>query len=118
MLYDGKTVLSQDGFTYATAQIGDYVEQAVVDDAMDCLPPVHMGPNCSQMGEPCSQCKDPRTGKWRMTYHTFKKVGGNWPNGIWQYCGRCFCGETAEPGEPISYGSEGGSDDRYTPHYL
>ena len=33
-----------------------------------------------------------------MTYHTFKKVGGSSPNEIWQYCGRCFCGEIVERG--------------------
>ena len=98
MRYDGKPVLSQDDFTYDTAQIGDYVEQAVVDDAMDCLPPACMGPRCSQMGEPCSQRKDPRTGKWRMTYHTFKWVSASGPDEVWQYCGRCFCGENVERG--------------------
>ena len=31
--YKGKEVLTQDTFNYSTAQVGDYVEQAVVDDA-------------------------------------------------------------------------------------
>ena len=38
-VYRGKEVLTQDTFDYSTVQIGDYVEQAVVDDAMNCLPP-------------------------------------------------------------------------------
>ena len=98
MMFNGKNVLSQDDFDYSTVHIGDYVEQAVVDDAMDCLPPVCMRPRCSQLGEPCDERGDPDTGKWRMTYHTFKKVGGSSPNEIWQYCGRCFCGEIVERG--------------------
>ena len=35
MLYRGKEVLTQDTFSYASAKPGDYVEEAVVDDAMD-----------------------------------------------------------------------------------
>ena len=50
MMFNGKNVLSQDDFDYSTVHIGDYVEQAVVDDAMDCLPPVCMRPRCSQLG--------------------------------------------------------------------
>lgn len=111
MIYDGKNVLSLDEFTYAKAQIGDYVEQEVVDDAMDCLPPACMGRSCSQMGEPCDSQRDPNTGKWRMTYHTFKKVSGVWPNEIWQYCGRCFCGETVESGDPLPVVKGGARDD-------
>jgi hypothetical protein len=33
-----------------------------------------------------------------LTYETFRKVGGEWPNGIWEYCGHCFRGETVERG--------------------
>lgn len=103
MMYDDKKVLSANEFSYSEAQIGDYVEQAVVDDAMDCLPPAYMSPHCSQMGEPKSQREDPDTGKWRMTYHTFKRVAGTWPNGIWMYCGDCFRGETVPRGKNPIY---------------
>lgn len=34
MLYNGKEVLTQETFSYATVKIGDYVQQAVVDDAI------------------------------------------------------------------------------------
>ena len=39
MMYEGKEVWTQENFSYQDVKIGDYVEQAVVDDAMDCLPP-------------------------------------------------------------------------------
>ena len=98
MMFNGKNVLPPDDFAFSSAQTGDYVEQAMVDDAMDCLPPACMGPRCSQMGEPCDERVDPASGKWRKTYHTFKKVGGSWPDEVWQYCGRCFQGENVERG--------------------
>ncbi len=101
MMFNGKNVLSSDDFALSSAQIGDYVEQAVVVDAMDCLPPACMGSRCSQMGEPCGERADPDTGEWRMTYHTFKKVGASGPDEVWQYCGRCFCGENVERGVPL-----------------
>jgi len=100
MIYNGKEVLTQDTFDYATVKIGDYVEQAVVDDAMDCLPPACMTSSCSQMGEPYSHRLDPKTGRWRATYATFKHCG-DMP-GVWEYRGHCFCGENVERGrEPV-----------------
>lgn len=42
MVYQGKEVLTQDTFSYETAGPGDFVEQAVVDDAMNCMPPACM----------------------------------------------------------------------------
>lgn len=103
MLFNGKEVLTEDQFDYSKVSVGDYVEQAVVDNAMDILPPACMRANCSQVGEPYSCRQDPDTGKWRNTYSTFKKVGGEWPNGIWEYCGNCFCGENVERGEDPVY---------------
>ena len=101
MVYNGKEVLTQDTFSYETVQIGDYVSEAVVDDAMDCLPPACMSSACAQMGEPYSHRMDPDTGRWRATYATFRRVTGG-RDGIWQYCGHCFRGENAERGhEPV-----------------
>ena len=101
MLHDGKEVWTQDTFEYSKAEVGDYVEQAVVDDSMDCLPPACMTSDCAQMGEPYSHREDPETGKWRATYATFKRVT-NGQGGVWQYCGRCFQGENVERGtDPV-----------------
>ena len=52
--------------------------------------------------DPCYS-EDPRTGEWKATYATFKKVGGEWPYGIWQYCGHCFRGENVERGKDPVY---------------
>ena len=95
---NGKPVLTEDTFDYATARVGDYVEQAVVDNAMNCLPPACMTSQCAQMGEPYAHREDPETGKWRPTFATFKRVTGG-PDGIWQYCGHCVRGENVERGE-------------------
>ena len=103
LIWNGKEVTDEDDFSYATAKPGDYVTQAVVDDAMDCLPPVSMSVRCSQMGSPYSSKLDEKTGKYRNTYATFRKVGGEFPNGIWEYCGHCFCGETEERGKNVPY---------------
>ena len=91
--YNGKPVLTEDTFDYATAQPGDCVEQAVADNARNAMPPACMTEYCIQMGEPYSHREDPDTGKW-------------WPSGpdaIWQYCGHCFQGETVERGKAPVY---------------
>lgn len=52
MSYQGKEVFTSDDFDYAAAKPGDYVEEAVVDAAMNCLPPICMSSACAQMGDP------------------------------------------------------------------
>ena len=84
-------IYTRDTFRYDLARVGDLVNQDVVDDAMNILPPACMTGRCAQMGEPCSTVAD-GNGKWRYTYHTFTRVG----NGIWKYCGKCFRGKTKE----------------------
>ena len=97
MTYQGKEVYTPDTFSYERAQVGDYVSQAVVDDAMDCLPPACMSSACAQMGEPYSTKLDPDTRRYRETYATFKRVTEG-RDGIWQYCGHCCQGENTERG--------------------
>ncbi|WP_432353269.1 hypothetical protein [Anaerotruncus rubiinfantis] len=101
ILYNGKTVWTEETFDYGEVQAGDYVDQTVVDNAMNCLPPVCMSSNCSQMGMPYSHRQDPETGEWRATYSTFKWVSGQWPNAIWEYCGHCFQSENTERKEAV-----------------
>lgn len=76
-MFNGKPVWKQDNFTYEAVKVGDYVEQAIVDAAMDCVPPACMRADCSQMGEPYSARMDEKTGRWRDTYETFRKVAAN-----------------------------------------
>lgn len=62
-MFNGKPVWKQDNFTYEAVKVGDYVEQAIVDAAMDCVPPACMRADCSQMGEPYSARMDEKTGR-------------------------------------------------------
>lgn len=47
------------------AQPGDYVEERIVDDMRDVLPPAKMERGFLQVGEPYSHEFDPETGHWR-----------------------------------------------------
>ncbi len=100
--YQGKEVFTQDTFEYAKAKPGDFVEMAVVDDAMNCIPPACMTSECSQLGEPYSHRLDTQSGNWRPTFATFKRITSG-KNGIWQYCGHCFRGENEERGEDMPH---------------
>ena len=98
MKYNGKEVFTRDNFEYSTAQVGDYVTSDVVMDAMDCLPPACIRLDCSQMGEPYSHREEPDTERWRATCATFRCLQGGWNDGVWEYRGNCFRGETTERG--------------------
>lgn len=99
MTYHEKEVFTPETFDYSTAQVGDYVTQGVVDDAMACLRPACMTSQCAQLGGPYSHREDPDTGEWQATYATFRRVA----DGIWQYCGHCFQGENVECGRDPVY---------------
>ena len=97
--YEGKTVFNKNYYSGTDAlAIGDLVEEEIVNDLMDCLPPACMRSDCSQCGEPANHKIDD-DGKTRATYSTFKKVA----DGIWEYCGCCFRGENVERGIELSY---------------
>lgn len=89
-------VYTPENFSYAKAMIGDLVSESVVDNAMNCLPPVCMRSDCAQMGEPVSTRKDGK-GKWRYIYHTFKRISHE----VWEYRGCCFCGENISIGRSM-----------------
>ena len=96
MEIDGKKVLTEDDFSYDCAKVGDLVNASVVMNGMNCIPPATMRTGCAQIGEPYSHKEDPDTGKWRAIYHTFKCISGGFSKGVWEYCGKCFLGETIE----------------------
>ena len=74
------------------ANPGDYVEECIIDQMRDCLPPACMNSGFLQMGEPYSHELDPDTGKWKPTFMTFKKDGQHWT-----YCGNCFYKQDTPP---------------------
>lgn len=96
---DDRAVLDADTFDITKATPGDLVSQEVVDNYMNALPPASMSFTCAQVGEPYSHEKDPKNGRIRPTFMTFKKVR----DGVWEYCGNCFIGETSPRGEEMPY---------------
>lgn len=95
--YKGKKVYNKDWYYGTDAlEIGDLIEDEIVDDLMDCVPPICMRSNCSQVGEAASNRID-ENGKCRNTYCTFKQI----EPGIWEYCGDCFKGENVQRGTEI-----------------
>ena len=74
------------------ARPGMTVEERIVEEFRDALPPATIRANLLQAGEPYDHRLDPRTGHWKATYFTFAKRDGEWV-----YCGKCFIGETTEP---------------------
>ena len=98
--YNGRQVLNEDwNFGIGTMEIGDYVEEEVVNDYIYCMPPACMRSDCSQLGEPETERYDEVSGKWRNTYETFKYVTDN----VWEYCGDCFKGENVKRGKEHEY---------------
>lgn len=74
------------------AKPGDLVDEEIVQEFVNVLPPTTLRSNLVQAGEPYSHHFDPETERWRCTYTTFAKVDGEWV-----YCGNCFVGKTEEP---------------------
>ena len=99
--FNGKKLVTMEDWTDSfdsICNVGDYVEEQIVDEMINCLPPVCMRSDCMQCGEPYSHEVDPKSKRLRPTYSTFKKVA----DGVYEYCGHCFCGDNVERGnEPI-----------------
>ena len=68
--------------------IGDEVDQDVIDHFTDVLPPRSISAGYLQVGEPYSQEID-ENGRYRATWATFLRKDGRW-----YYVGECFSGET------------------------
>ena len=67
------------------AKVGDRVEEAIVDDFVNSLPPACMTHGYVQSGEPYSHEWDPEKEQYRPTFATFMKDGDHWI-----YLGHCF----------------------------
>lgn len=87
--YNGKQVYNFSWYYGTDAlKIGDYVEEEIVDDLINSLPPACMRSDCCQCGEPADHKAD-KNGNYKATYATFKRIAEN----TWEYCGECFRGE-------------------------
>lgn len=96
-IHEGKKVYNTDWYYGTDALfIGDYVEEDIVDDLINMLPPACMRSDCSQLGEAADHKVD-ENGKTRATYATFKKIAEH----TWEYCGNCFRGENVARGKEI-----------------
>lgn len=68
--------------------IGDEVDEAIVDNFLEMLPPALHTSHLMQMGEPNAHLQDDK-GNFSPTFMTFEKVDGKW-----YYRGYCFYGKT------------------------
>lgn len=64
---------------------GDEVDETIVDNFVNEVPPVTLGLSCTQIGEAYSMEPD-KDGRYRTTYMTFHSIG----NKRWIYDGLCF----------------------------
>lgn len=94
IMFKGKLVFDEDSFDFSVVHVGDYVDDRVVENVVNCMPPAMMRDSCTQMGEPHSHLWDPLRRKLRPTFATFTRMSEN----IWQYRGNCFLGEITERG--------------------
>lgn len=70
------------------AKPGDYVEESIVLEFLNCVPPATNSCDLVQCGEPYSHMLNLKTQKWSATYTTFAMDSQGW-----KYCGHCFLGE-------------------------
>lgn len=90
--YNGKLVYNDSWYYGPDAlAVGDYVEESIIDDMVNALPPACMRADCIQCGEAYSTRLHP-DGGYRNTYTTFKQVD----EGVYEYCGDCFRGENSK----------------------
>lgn len=83
-----REVWAAAGDFYKAAQPGDTVDEQIVNDFRDCVPPASMSSGYLQVGEAYDHMVD-ENGRWRPTFMTFA-----YKDGAWVYCGCCFRGET------------------------
>jgi len=74
---------------YDYLAVGDKVDEALVDEQRDCVPPNRMGRGYLQVGEPFRHKPDD-SGVYRPTYATFINKNGS---DSWVFAGYCFSDE-------------------------
>ena len=89
-MYNGQVVHTTETWSKLNSRmIGMYVEENVVMDYVNALPPISWKSGYVQCGEPVDCKYDFEKEMWRNTYTTFKKIAAE----IWEYCGDCFEGK-------------------------
>lgn len=76
---------SRKSFT-SFCQVGDLVDEEIVDYFINVLPPVTWNGSLVQCGEPYNHGGNPKTGRWEAMYITFAKND----SGQLYYAGICF----------------------------
>lgn len=74
-------------------RVGDMVDEQIVEEFRDCLPPVAYNGRYLQCGEPYTHEFNPKTRKWEPAFITFAKDVG-----VWVYKGICFYKEYEDVG--------------------
>lgn len=83
-MYNGKIVSTSE--TLKTIHVGDYVNDDVVMDFINSVPPKLWCEKFVQVGEPVDCKYDHEKGVWRETYMTFAKIAED----VWECRGNCF----------------------------
>ena len=68
---------------------GDLVAHDLVDELVNCMPPLLLSAACTQTGEALDHIMDDRTGRYAPIYATFHRVNSD----MWRFDGYCFRGE-------------------------
>ncbi len=98
--YNGKKVYNQSWYYGPSAlAVGDLVEENIVDDIINALPPACMRSDCVQLGEPAGMTLD-ESGNIRSTFYTFKRVADD----VFEYCGECIRGRNSNSCKEECYG--------------
>ena len=74
-------------------RVGDMVDEQIVEEFRDCLPPVAYNGRYLQCGEAYTHEINPKTGKWEPAFITFARELGSWV-----YKGICFYREYEDVG--------------------
>lgn len=88
-IHENQKVYNTDWY-YGTDALcaGDLVEEDIVDELINCLPPACMRSDCTQLGEAYSHEEDSE-GRTKPTFATFEKIA----EFTWKFCGYCFAGK-------------------------
>lgn len=74
-------------------RVGDMVDEQIVEEFRDCLPPIAYDAMYLQCGEPYTHEFNPKTRKWEPAFITFARELGSWV-----YKGICFYREYEDVG--------------------